>query len=251
MDGGIAQQIGRIETVGDAGFRVHFFPEVTSTNDLARTAAPWTAIVAESQTDGRGRHGRRFESGPGGMWLSAILPAPGGSTAWNGFSLAAGLRLMSALNRLPLPEPTRLRWPNDLLVGQQKLGGLLIEQKATLIVGLGLNITNHPGDADPELRTSACRLADFLDPCPEPRVVLDLALNAFTSAHEDLPRVGLAAIAEEFNAAMEEPREVAVIPTEGAGIRGTFYGIDSEGNLRIDDRIIPHQDTKQLIEITN
>ena len=109
--------------------RLEFFSydTVASTNDLARELPPWSAVRAQKQTAGRGRFGRQFVSDPGGLWLSATLPAEGGAGRWNGFSLMVGCHLLHMLENLAVPD-VRLRWPNDLMSGKKKLAGLLIEQ---------------------------------------------------------------------------------------------------------------------------
>jgi len=127
-------------------------------------------VRAETQTGGRGRFGRVFVSDPGGLWISAVLPAEGGTQRWAGFSLMVGIHLVRMLEALNVPG-ARLRWPNDLMSGTKKLGGLLIEQSAreTLIVGFGLNVRNAPWATDPALDEIATSLERACAPSlPEP-----------------------------------------------------------------------------------
>jgi BirA family biotin operon repressor/biotin-[acetyl-CoA-carboxylase] ligase len=105
------------------------------------------AVLADAQTEGRGRQGNRWESAPGaGLWLSAILPSPPG--------VAPGLllqRAMAAAARVLDPEGRTLglKWPNDLVAWKGgrlvKLGGIIGEQFGDrLILGLGVNLTDAP-----------------------------------------------------------------------------------------------------------
>lgn len=104
-------------------------------------------VVADRQTEGRGRQGNRWESAAGtGLWMSAALPAPSG--------VAPGLvlqRAMAAAARALDPEGRTLglKWPNDLVAWQAgglvKLGGIIGEQMGgRLLLGLGVNLTEAP-----------------------------------------------------------------------------------------------------------
>ena len=129
---------------------------VGSTNDLVRAAAEagaaaGTMIVAEQQTAGRGRHGRIWQSPPGNLYASLLLrPAqPMGELA--SLSLVAGLVLAAAVEALRCPVPPELKWPNDVLLGDGKLAGILLEASSTdgrrcdwLIVGMGINVRAAP-----------------------------------------------------------------------------------------------------------
>jgi len=238
---------GSSQKVGRAGFFLHWYESLASTNDTAVGMPSWSAVAAREQTCGRGRQGRRFESSGGGLWLSAVLPAEGGIAAWNGFSLAMGLSVLRTLQGLGL-EAVRLRWPNDLMVGEQKLAGLLIEHQHTLVAGIGINIFNRPWEDDPHLMGSACRLADLLDPCPEVEVVAVRILDAIADAHEALPRLGLASIIQELNSAWTS-RPVCLRMTDGSSQTGDFRGLDPEGNVLLSTLTIPHQNISQLTEI--
>ncbi len=120
-----------------------------STNsDLLAAGTPppeGTVRVAERQTAGRGRLGRRWQSRPGGsLCLSMALPWPGGIATAAGASLIAGLAVAEGLRGLGAVE-VGLKWPNDLWARERKLGGLLIEvggrgEGVFLVVGLGLNL---------------------------------------------------------------------------------------------------------------
>jgi BirA family biotin operon repressor/biotin-[acetyl-CoA-carboxylase] ligase len=242
-----------IAVMGNAGWRVQFHDHATSTNDLARTAAPWTAFVAASQSGGRGRFGREFVSDPGGLWLTATVPAPGPAAAWVGLSLAVGHHLLLMFERLGVPK-VRLRWPNDLMVGDRKLAGLLIEsgEPHTLCIGLGLNVSNRPWDRDPALGYTACRLADTLSPCPEAEAFVTPVLDAMADAHEDLASNGLGATITALNETWWRAG-VTLSLYGGRTATGTFTGLDPSGNLLLADpsgsvQIIPHQDVEKLTE---
>jgi BirA family transcriptional regulator, biotin operon repressor / biotin---[acetyl-CoA-carboxylase] ligase len=219
--------------VGSAGWRLFRHDEVASTNDLARNMPPWTAVRAIAQTAGRGRFGRSFVSDAGGLWLSATLPAVGGTNQWSGFSLMVGHHLLVALRKLNVPE-ARLRWPNDLMSGKKKLAGLLIEQgtRHALTVGVGMNVHNTPWRQDPSLADTSARLADLSPIVPSLDALATTVLDALADAHRAMLEGGLDSAIRDLNTHWTAcPVEVTLIG--GEKISGSFLGLDRNANLRI------------------
>jgi len=147
------------------GFTVEVLPQVDSTNSelmrrcraaslaaLANSASgspePPEAIllVAEHQTAGRGRLGRQWQSQAGAS-LTFSLGLPLQPANWSGLSLAVGVSLAESLEPANGKPPTlQLKWPNDLWLGQRKLGGILVEtaswgDQRYVVIGVGLNVT--------------------------------------------------------------------------------------------------------------
>ena len=139
-----------------AGFSLREYASLDSTNDeamrAARVGAPgllW--IVAGAQTGGRGRLGRAWASPPGNLYASLLLidPAPAARCAELGF--VAGVALAQATRALAGgDERLRLKWPNDLMFGDAKLSGMLLEStrlpdgRLACVVGCGVNCRSHP-----------------------------------------------------------------------------------------------------------
>ncbi|MGI8509422.1 MAG: biotin--[acetyl-CoA-carboxylase] ligase, partial [Gemmatimonadaceae bacterium] len=108
------------------------FDAVTSTMDEAHArgsagAEPGTLVLAEEQTAGRGRNGRRWSSPPRGIWLT-LIERPTDVAALEVLSLRVGLAAARALDRFA-PEPLRVKWPNDLYVDTSKLAGKPVEAR--------------------------------------------------------------------------------------------------------------------------
>lgn len=133
------------------------------------------AVLADRQTEGRGRQGNRWESSAGtGLWMSAALPAPAG--------VAPGLvlqRAMTAAARVLDPEGRTLglKWPNDLVAWKDgrlvKVGGIIGEQVGgRLILGLGVNLT-----AAPDIPSRAIPPACLKDLGQGPLSASDLAVH--------------------------------------------------------------------------
>jgi BirA family biotin operon repressor/biotin-[acetyl-CoA-carboxylase] ligase len=140
-----------------------------STNDdvrvLGEASAPsGTVVMAESQTAGRGRRGRTWVGAPGrSLQLSMLVHA-----SESGFSCltAAPVRVGLIAQRAISAEtglPVQLKWPNDLLVQNHKLGGILCEsvlgRQPFLVIGIGINVGQQHDDFPAELRMHATSIA--------------------------------------------------------------------------------------------
>lgn len=125
--------------------------ETESTNDdaraLALAGAPHgAAVLAARQRAGRGRDQRGFVSPEGGLYLSVVLRPRAPVDSWSILPLLAGAATVSALR--PLGTPAELKWPNDVVLGAKKLGGILVESRLDArpfaVVGIGLNVLAAP-----------------------------------------------------------------------------------------------------------
>lgn len=215
------------------GWTLHEAGALVSTNDHARNLPAWHAVRARQQTGGRGRHGRRWVSGEGGLWMSAVLPLDPPARGWEAFPLAAGLAVVSTLRALGLRN-ARLRWPNDVLIGPRKICGILMEKFSPdrVVVGLGLNVTNDPAAADPDLAEIATSLARELPLAPPAGELYPDILTALRILHGRVAGEGFASLAAEINHHWGGTREVE-LHLAAETIRGCFLGIDSRGDLLI------------------
>jgi BirA family biotin operon repressor/biotin-[acetyl-CoA-carboxylase] ligase len=143
---------------------VQHVTKTTSTNaDLAQLAldgAPeGTALVADHQEAGRGRLGRTWHT-PAGLALTVsflLRPASVPSSRWSWLPLLTGVAVVDAVAQMA-PNPTdrgaELKWPNDVLIGERKLAGILVERVDTdhgpaAVVGVGLNVLQKADDLPP------------------------------------------------------------------------------------------------------
>lgn len=118
--------------------RVVRLATVSSTQDVARTLPIGSVVVADHQTAGRGRLDRAWETQPGGALIVSFVLQPHPL-----MSLAAGVAAAEACG----PD-VRLKWPNDLVAGGRKAGGILVEMTATkAVVGVGINLRWAPEGA--------------------------------------------------------------------------------------------------------
>lgn len=141
------------------GKPLFYYEEVASTNDVLREkaaagASEGTVVIAGSQTAGRGRRGKQWLSPPGkGVYLSLLLRPhwPASESPFIGFF--AAVAVARALDRLHIGQ-VKLKWPNDVLVGKRKIGGVLIEPRINrgliefVVVGVGINVLHKEEDLE-------------------------------------------------------------------------------------------------------
>ena len=146
----------------------------SSTLDLAQQALSQgriglpALVLAARQTCGKGSHGRRFASPAGGLYLTVCLEHP---TTLERAPLCSLVAAVVAAECVEAAAPVRvaLKWPNDLYLGQRKLGGLLLQQyaagdllkdRAVLLVGVGVNVLSRSADFPADLRAKVVSMYD-------------------------------------------------------------------------------------------
>ena len=232
------------ETRAIHGWTLFSHDVVTSTNLVAASLPAWSAVCANTQTNGRGRFQRRWISDQGGLWLSAVLPISSVSVTAKTLPLAVGLALCEVLSELGVKQ-VRLRWPNDVLINDRKLAGVLLDQfsPGAAVVGIGLNVFNHPEIHDPSLSTQATRLADVIQQTPQLSELISLLLQHLRDITLELESAGFGSILARLNRFWAGPRPVT-LDLDGQIVRGTFTGIDEEGRLLLandSDGTVPYE----------
>jgi len=207
--------------------RVVLFEEIGSTLDVAHRlgeegAAAGTLVLADAQTAGRGRMGRSWQSEPGaGIWLT-LLERPSGDDALTVLALRLALALGPALDAFAA-TPIRLKWPNDLFVGNEKLAGVLVEARwhgsrlDWLALGVGINVL------PPQMGGAAGLL-----PRTERHAVLAAVVPALRSAIQESGQLAR----EELE--LYAARDLARGRTCSAPGQGVVAGIRADGALLVD-----------------
>ena len=217
---------------------------VASTNDEmkrdARAGAPaWSAVVAERQTAGRGRQGRAWLSSAGNLFLSVLLRPRLEAGSAGVLPLTAGVAAAEAAAEWGVDA--RLKWPNDLVVGDRKLGGVLVEASAgregieSAVVGIGINLALDPDAAPSALRgtITSVRRESGRDPgvVAAAAVVLDRLAVWYDALARDGPPMVLGAwrarSAPWWGRAVEARCGDVVL-------RGVVRGLDGRGALILD-----------------
>ncbi len=230
------------------GQRLHVYAQVRSTNDEAATLAAQgapegTAVLAVEQMGARGRRQRAWLSPAGGLWLSVVLRPALPADQWPLVGFAAGVGTARAVEEIAQVR-VGLKWPNDLMIGEQKLGGVLVEARGpALIAGIGINaniaLDLFPPDIRPIATSLLAVLARPVDLAALARALLEqfervydlLALNAEDVLvgwrERDSTRgrqVRLSGDEELEGVAEDVDRTGALLVRTGAGIRRIVAG---------------------------
>ena len=147
--------------------------------------------------------------------------------------LVAGVAVCDAL-RAHGATQLRLRWPNDVLAGDRKLAGLLIDQfqPGLAVVGVGINVRNQPEARDDRLHGQVARLADLVAVPPTLRELAMRVLVSLQSVWLEVGNFGPATLLPRVNALWHLPRTVQ-LDLDGTLVTGAFAGVDAHGRLQL------------------
>ncbi|MGV9304813.1 biotin--[acetyl-CoA-carboxylase] ligase [Nonomuraea sp. NPDC003727] len=222
--------------------------------ERARAGAPeGTVLIAETQVKGRGRLGRTWNAPPRSGLTFSVLLRPGVPPSRQGWlSLLFGVAAASAVRRVAELD-VRLKWPNDLLVGDRKLAGILAEriEDGAVIIGMGLNVSLRPEELPVETATSIAielgastaepdrERARGTDRDPLIRAILreiETHYRDWIAVGGDPDAAGLRAAYQASSATIG--REVRVeLPGERT-LTGTATGIDPSGRLQVGEQTL-------------
>jgi len=213
--------------------------EVDSTNNYAAKLLAegklthGTVILAEKQTAGRGQRGNSWSAGAGKQFTASIYVETAFLSAetYLYLNLAVALAVRKTISSFITAE-TKIKWPNDVLVANKKLSGILIEaqwkgsQISGAVIGVGINLV--PESDLP----SSCSLSDFCEQCPSTlEIAQQFALNLETY-FVDLQQGNWSKVKSEYLGHLWKINEVIQAETaSGESITGEITGIDESGNL--------------------
>jgi len=226
--------------------RFHSGEALARTLGVSRSAI-WKAVAAlkalgSELPAGRGRRGRAWLAPPGGAiclslsWSFREVPQDLGA-----LGLAIGVCALRALRAHGIDAVT-LKWPNDLLVGERKLGGVLIDLRAesagpaSVVIGIGLNLTLGAAllGQIAQSGTAATDLASTLQPLPARNALAAALVSACVAGLRAFEREGLKPFIEDWRAADAlRGRAVSVSAADGVA-RGVARGIDLRGALMLE-----------------
>jgi BirA family biotin operon repressor/biotin-[acetyl-CoA-carboxylase] ligase len=154
---------------------------IDSTNTEAKrlvstSKATSSIIFAHTQTSGRGRYSRTWESGKGNLYMSILIPLEGKLAQAAELSFVMGLATYEAISSIGATLNIKLKWPNDIFIGDNKVGGILLESisyasQTWIIIGLGLNIKQAHMERSSSLMKHGLRIGR--------REMLDLIIQSF------------------------------------------------------------------------
>jgi len=224
------------------GREISFFETIGSTMIEAATRASrgcpsGTAVVAEEQTAGQGRHGHSWHSEPGaGLYVSVVLRLPLPPDSLPALTLALGLAAADAIAGQTGLQPD-LRWPNDLMLRDRKTAGILVQLlHSTPVAGFGINVNHESLPPDLAREATSLRLASGR---PHSREDLLIALLPAVDRYcQTMVERGRQPILEEFTRRSSYALGKRVSVSQPGGVlTGATAGLDPSGflKLRADD----------------
>lgn len=224
------------------GKKIYTCGKIGSTNSLAHElaragAAEGTLVIADHQTRGRGRLGRRWSSPPGvGIWMSLILRPALPPERAPALTLVAAVSVASAVRSVGLP--VWVKWPNDVIVASgRKVCGILSEMEASLdaieyvILGVGINVNQGLSDFEPPLRDVATSLRLELERTVIRSSLVSDMLNEFEPAYRTFCIDGLAPLLPRIRESSSFLGQRVAVWIEKEAVVGQVVDIDEEGQL--------------------
>lgn len=228
---------------------VDVFSSIDSTNTyLLAQAAPapgrFRIAIADEQTAGRGREARRWISPPGaGLYLSLAYTIARVPPQLPALTLALGVGVIAMLESLGGDSVFQLKWPNDIIVRDGKLGGILTEARSpagdgvTVVAGVGLNL-DLPADivALPEAAgpLPPVSLAEFLDPLPTRERLAGSLVEALVATVKRFELSGFDSFAKDWRRRDWLKGRHIVVEVPGGQAKGVAAGVEANGALILD-----------------
>jgi BirA family transcriptional regulator, biotin operon repressor / biotin---[acetyl-CoA-carboxylase] ligase len=223
------------------GKKIYTFHEVESTNSVAKFLAKFGSsegdiVISEIQTKGKGRRGKKWESPTGGIWLSIILKPDIEPSKAPLITLATGVAVAKALRGMNIDA--RIKWPNDILINNKKVSGILTEANAKfntvdyVIVGVGIDSNLNIDILAADLREGTTSLSKETQvEIQEPEIIANF-LNEFEEVYNLFKD-------EKFEEIMYDWRRmsqtigsfVEIKQPLGKVLHGTAVGINNQGAL--------------------
>ena len=224
------------------GKNIIFYKEIESTQligmELAKVGeAHGTIIIAESQTKGKGRLGRTWHSDIGkGIWLSIIIRPDLSYLKAPLTTLYTSVMIKRALESL-FNIDVKIKWPNDIYLGNRKMGGILTEIHGAkdnidyMVIGIGLNIGRI--DFPTEIKDKAISLYEKLGFSPKREDIIIKLLELFELNYREFEKIGFDSFYIEYNHSLLWKGEKVLVKNLNNYYDGYLEGIDNNGYLLI------------------
>jgi BirA family transcriptional regulator, biotin operon repressor / biotin---[acetyl-CoA-carboxylase] ligase len=230
--------------------RLDVFSSIASTNTYLMTQPPPSAgryrvAIADHQTSGRGRHNRHWISAPGsGVYLSIAYTFPSLAEQLDGLTLAIGVGVIAALQRLDIGGLT-LKWPNDIVALDGKLGGILTEIQSgkaadvTVVTGVGLNLNfeqNFDFGTESGWAHRAVDLKSIKPDLPDRELIAGTLVDDLFLTFKRFEGSGLAGFMDDWREHdWLQGREITV-DLPGKQVTGIAAGIGDDGTLLVETK---------------
>jgi BirA family biotin operon repressor/biotin-[acetyl-CoA-carboxylase] ligase len=226
----------------------HYFPELDSTNIYARQLAENGAregeiVIAEAQTQGRGRLGRRWQSPPfANLYFSVILRPQLPPAHAPQITLMAAVALAETVESF-IRQSSTIKWPNDILVGGKKLAGILTEAACDserlhyVILGVGVNLNYRLAAMPDEIRARATSVAELNGKSVSRESFLRRLIHDLDRCYGELEEAGFSSLAPRWEAHFGLRGQRVRVENFDQNVTGWARGIDRDGALLVEDEL--------------
>lgn len=235
----INQKLKNVE-VKLIGKKIIIFEEVESTNDEIKKHLKedeGLVIIANSQTQGRGRLGRDWHSPKGiGLYFSTLVSPIIKPELFPPLTLAAGLATVLALKNFS-QSPPYLKWPNDILINGKKVSGILCEMcesnPLSVIIGIGINVNQEIEHFSETLKKTATSLLLENETEVDKDELIVSLITSLDKVYEDFLKNGPQSIAEQWARHTDLFGKKITLVRGGIVYTGTAQRLTEEGKLEI------------------
>ncbi len=236
------------------GRSFRYYDEIESTNveakELARAGAPeGTVVIAECQSAGRGRLGRRWTSPAGkGLLFSVILRPTLPMSRAHMLTVVSAVAAARGIES-QTDASVRIKWPNDLFIGDRKAGGILLEVAGEqdvvewVIVGIGINVNTEYAELPVDLRRTAVSLKMATGEPVDRSELLARILLALETAYKEAQKHGFDRALSEFRQRDYLLKRSVSVQTRQGSVIGEATGIDNQGALLVQ---LPHRHVRRF-----
>lgn len=223
-------------------YNLLIFDEIDSTNSeairLVKANISGNFVIwATKQTAGRGRYGRQWQSDQGNLYTSVILDNNIPITKQPQVSFITALALYDAINSVTKKSSqdlkTFVKWPNDILINDKKVAGILLEsitihKRNYLIIGVGVNISSNPTNVN---YPTTSILSENLE--TETSNLLSVFMGFFDKYLMQWNKTGFVSIRKQWLKRAYKINDIVTINDGSSRISGVFNDIDLNGNIRL------------------
>lgn len=228
------------------GQKIYHFHSLDSTNRAAKylaegEAPEGTVVIAEEQTQGRGRMDRLWHSPAGGIWMSVILRPELPPYRVQGITLVGAAAVVKAIKAVTGLSPL-IKWPNDIYIEGRKVCGILTEMKGEtdrvhyIVMGIGINANNNFAGLGQELPTAGS-LKLLLDGDVDRKALVRMVLQQLEESYSGYCREGISPILDLWRRNNCTLGRTVILKMGQQEFKGTAEDITPEGGLVLRDRL--------------
>lgn len=225
------------------GRKIYYFGTIDSTQNFALELAKrphenGSLVIADRQTQGRGRLNRKWVSPKGGIWMSILLRPNFEPSYTSLFPMATSLALAVSIEKT-LKIKTELKWPNDITIKGNKVAGILIDASVEsnkidyLIIGIGINFKINPGTISKSIKQKKYGIATLIskDQGTRPAELVQQFLLELEKTYNNILTGNVGTIRKEWIKRSSTIGKNVTITTTTGTLKGKVTGIDKTGAL--------------------